>query len=123
MKYLIKICVITLCLLPFVSSAYSGLIPCSGPDCNYSSLLQLGNNIINYCIVIGTSIFSLVFMYAGYLYLTANGDTGQIGKAHGLFWNAIVGFVIMLSAWLIIDFILTNLIKSTDVSKYRLLGK
>ena len=117
-----------LCLIPFVpmiANGYDGIIPCgkSGPDCDYKSLISLGNNIINFCIIIGTSVFCLVFMYAGYLYLTANGDTGQIGKAHGLFWNAIIGFVIMLSAWLIIDFILTNLIKSTDVSKYRLLGK
>jgi len=59
-------------------------------------------------------------MYAGYLYLTAVGDTGQISKAHGLFKNAIIGFIIILVAWLLVDFILTALLP--DPEKYRLLS-
>lgn len=133
MKYIIRMCVILICLLPVISLGYDGLIPCSGvatsttdsslTPCTYESLIALGNKIINFCIVTGTSIFALIFMYAGFLYLTANGDTAQISKAHGFFWNAIVGFVIMLSAWLIVDFILTNLISSSKITNYRLLGK
>ena len=121
-------------LLPiFVYSAVlPNLIPCdpspipgaSGAkgDCDFSALITMANNIIKFCIVLGTSVFAIVFMYAGYLYLTAMGDTGQISKAHGLFWNAIKGFVIMLAAWLLVDFILTALIPNNS-SDYRLLSK
>ena len=106
----------------FVFAAAGGLIPCDGPDCNFASLVSLGNKIINFCIVAGTSVFSIMFMYAGFEYLTAMGDTGKISKAHTYFTNAVYGFIIMLAAWLIVDFILKALIDSSSLSKYRLLG-
>jgi hypothetical protein len=64
-----------------------------------------------------------MFAYAGYLYLTAMGNSGQISKAHTVFLDAIIGFIIMLSAWLFVDFILTALLKGDNPSQYRLLGK
>ena len=106
----------------FGFAAAGGLIPCDGPDCNFASLVELGNRIIKFCIIAGTSVFSIMFMYAGYEYLTAMGDTGKISKAHTYFTNAIYGFIIMLAAWLIVDFILKSLIDSGSLSKYRLLG-
>ena len=131
MKYLIRFFVIALASLPFFvySATPSGLlIPCdpspvsggASGDCTFPKLMEMANNIIKFCIVLGSSVFAIVFMYAGYLYLTAMGDTGQISKAHGLFWNAIIGFVIMLAAWLFVDFIFTALSVPTS---YRLLSK
>jgi hypothetical protein len=134
MKYLIRIFVIVLISIPILASAQilPKLVVCdpspfngssiTNKTCDFSALLLVANNIIKFLIIIGTSIFSVVFMYAGFLYLTAVGDTGKISKAHGLFWNAIIGFVIMLAAWLLVDFILTALVKS-DLSKYKILGK
>lgn len=129
MKYLIKIIVaITICLPLFAYAAgLPKLIVCDpskGNDCDFGRLIQLANNVIKFCIIMGISIFSIVFMYAGFLYLTAMGNTGQISKAHGLFWNAIIGFVIMLAAWLLVDFILVSLVpQSAQPAKYRLLSK
>ena len=119
--------VVILATAPFVLHAQSNLVFCeppgagsSGTPCDFSGLIVLVNKLISYCLYLGTSIFSIVFMWAGWLYITARGNTSQIGKAHGLFWNAIVGFVIMLSAWLIIDFILKSLVQNS--SSYRLLS-
>jgi len=125
MKYFIQILVVVLISLPTLIYAQGlpRLIVCDpggGNDCNFSSLLILTNNVIQYVIILATSVFSIVFMYAGYLYLTAVGDTGQISKAHGLFKNAIIGFIIILVAWLLVDFILTALLP--DPEKYRLLS-
>ena len=126
MKYILRIFAIVLVSLPVFAYAAMEIVPCGNPgqpDCDFNQLLKLGNNVIRFCIITGTSVFSIMFMYAGFEYLTAMGDTGKISKAHTYFWNAIIGFVIMLSAWLLVDFILTVLVKAKNPSDYRLLGK
>lgn len=122
MKYLIRILIVMLVTVPFIASALE-IIPCDGVTkaCDFSMLLKLGNNIIKFCIVTGTSIFSIMFMYAGFKYLTAMGNEGQITKAHAYFWNSIVGFVIMLAAWLSVDFIFKALVKGANASDYILI--
>jgi hypothetical protein len=128
MKYLIRFFVVFAFCVPFLASAQlPSLIVCDPVDpakpCNFSSLITLANTIIEVLIILGTTVFSIMFMYAGFLYLTANGNTGQISKAHGLFWNTIIGFVIMLLAWALIDFILMVLVKGQNPDQYRLLSK
>lgn len=115
-------CAIVIVSVPLFAYAALEIVPCDGVTkaCDFNALVQLGNNIIKFCIVTGTSIFSIMFMYAGYEYLTAMGDTGKITKAHTYFWNAIVGFVIMLSAWLLVDFIFKMLVKNNP-NDYRLI--
>jgi hypothetical protein len=132
MKYIIRTVVVIVATLPlFVYSA--GLPPLVVCDpsptgagsglskvCDFSALITVANNIVRFCIVLGSSVFAIVFMYAGFLYLTARGDSAQISKGHSLFWNAIIGFVIMLMAWLFVDFIFTALVKNNE---FRLLSK
>lgn len=132
MKYIIRVLTILIVSVPLASYAMS-IIPCDGPTgvqggtgkvCDFTTLIALGNNIIRFCIITGTSVFSIMFMYAGFKYLTANGNPGQISTAHNYFLNAIIGFVIMLSAWLLVDFIFKSLLKPSggaSVDDYRLI--
>ena len=128
MKYIIRILMILIISFPVIiyAAGLPQLIVCDpasggkGNECDFSKLLVLTNNIIRYIIILATSIFSIVFMYAGFLYLTAVGDTAQISKAHGLFKSAIIGFVIILAAWVFVDFILVKLLAKPQ--DYRLLS-
>ena len=87
-----------------------GLVPCEGADdCNFAKLIEMANKVIKELILLGTSVFAIMFIYAGFQYLTAAGDTGKISSAHKVFTSALYGFIIMLSAWLLISFILTSL--------------
>lgn len=120
-KTIFSACIVfSICALPLMAMAAGGLVPCDGANCDFAKLIQLGNNVIKFCIVVGSSVFAIMFMYAGYLYLTAMGNSSQISQAHGLFTNAVIGFIIMLAAWLIIDFIFDALVKG---EQYRLLKK
>ncbi len=117
--------VIAFVLIPFFAGA--SFIVCDpvptqgGPavPCTFNSLLGLANLLIKFCITIGLSLFSIMFAYAGFLYLTAVGNEGKIKQAHTIFFDAIIGFVIMLGAWLLVDFIFSAL--KVPIS-YRLLG-
>jgi len=80
-----------------------GLVPCNGPECNFCHLAQLGQNIINLTIFLAVFLSAALFAWAGWNYLTNFGDTSKVSKAHGIFVNVAVGFIIVLAAWLIVD--------------------
>lgn len=70
--------------------------------CTFSSAIELIRNIIDYIILISAPIAAVMFSYAGWLYISASGNLGQISKAHSVFWTVFVGFIVILAAWLII---------------------
>ncbi len=63
-------------------------------------------------IVLGMLGLALVILlvYAGFLYLTSQGNEEQIKKAKGTISNAVIGIVIVISAYALTNFILLNLI-------------
>jgi hypothetical protein len=73
-----------------------------GPD----GLVQRGLNLI---FMFAGFIAAIMFMYAGFLLITAAGDAGQITRAKGVFKNVIIGFVIMLAAVVLVKQLLTYL--------------
>lgn len=97
----------------FSVSAADGLVPCGGSGqnpCTFSDFFVLINNVINFLLFnIATPLAALTFAVAGWMYLTAGGDTGKIKQAHELFKNVAIGFIIALSAWLIVKAILLGL--------------
>lgn len=54
-----------------------------------------------------------VIVYAGFLWMTAGGDPGQVEKAKQWIINAVIGLAIMLSAFAIASFIIGALLKAT----------
>jgi hypothetical protein len=47
-----------------------------------------------------------LFMYAGYIYMTARGDAAQLDRAKQIMVSAVVGLIILLSAYAIAQFII-----------------
>jgi len=76
--------------------------PFSGGD----SLLELLNTIINEIIFpIGGVLAILAFIYAGFKYVTAQGDTTKIEEAHQTLLYVVIGTAILLGARLISEVI------------------
>lgn len=59
-------------------------------------------------------VFVILSVYAGYLWMTAGGNDEQVGKAKTLIRDAVIGLIIILSAYAISYYILDNLIKATN---------
>ena len=85
------------------------IVPCLGPECQTCHLVALGQNIIEFLIGISAFVGAMLFAWAGLLMATAGGNEGKISKARGIFSNVIIGIIIMLAAWLIVDTILKAL--------------
>lgn len=62
--------------------------------------------------IVGVLVF-VVFLWAGWLYLTAAGNAGNVSKAKTMMTNAIVGAIILLSAYLILYVINPDLVENT----------
>lgn len=120
--------VFTIIILPFLLSAFfipsfvsaktsSALIPCGNVEvagsvpvaerCEFNDLIQLAQNVIEFLIFrIAAPLAAVMFAYAGFLYLTNQGNESQVKKAHDIFWSVFLGLVIALAAWLVVNFVL-----------------
>lgn len=97
-----------------------GLIPCTGTSecpCDRNAIVKGVQGIITFLIKIAIPIATLSFAYAGFLYLTSGANPDQRSKAKKVFWGVGIGFVIILSAWAIVYFILTNFIDPSFIKK------
>ncbi len=71
--------------------------------------------IINTAIGVLGVIFVLLFVYAGFLWMTAAGSEEKVGKAKKLLMSGSVGLVIVLGGYGIASFVMTTLRSATDV--------
>lgn len=96
--------------------AGAALVPeaCSGnlapSACGTCEVIDLANNVFNFIIGIASGIAVLLFMFAGFTLVTSGGSQEKATKAKSIFTNVAIGYVIMLSAWLIVNLIIGSLV-------------
>ena len=87
-----------------------GLVPCSGPDCQACDLVKLGNNVISFLISIAAIIGAIMFAVAGFKMVISAGNESEVSAAKELMTNVVIGFVILLAAWLIVDTVMKTFV-------------
>ena len=55
-------------------------------------------------------VLVLFIFYAGYLWFTADGDDAQVKKARAYMTNAIIGAILVLSAYVITDYVFSKIV-------------
>lgn len=90
----------------------AGIVPDCGTvyACNFCDLVLLVSNIINFIIYMSVSVSAIMFTYAGFLYIMAQGQPGKISTAHGIFKNVALGLFFILGAWLLVNAITSSLL-------------
>jgi len=83
--------------------------------CSFCDLMRLAQNIINFLVYAGVLIAALLFVNAGVLYVMSSASPGNVSKAHRIFINTLIGLIIVLAAWLVIDVVMKTLLNSTTV--------
>ena len=84
---------------------------CTDPfACGFEQMMTVVRNIVNFAFLIAAPLAAIAFMWAGILYLTAAGNESQIKKAHSIFSKVLIGFIIVLAAWLIVSVIFKALV-------------
>lgn len=99
---------ITIFLLPQVAFGQA-LVACTGVNCNFCSLAQTVDNVIEWLIAFMVVVAVILLAYAGIRMVISAGDTGAVQEAKTLFTNVVIGIIIILAAWMIVDTILKAL--------------
>ncbi len=73
----------------------------------------LAANIIRIALGILGTIFLVLTLYAGFLWMTAGGEEEKTSKAKKLISNGVIGLVIILTAYAITSFVIGALVGST----------
>jgi hypothetical protein len=113
MRIWVFVFLMVLVALPSLALAQAGgLVPCggqTGDPCNTNDVVGFANSLIDYLIKALGVIAVIVMVYAGFKLVVSAGNESEWGKAKELFTNVIIGIILILAAWLIVDTVLKGL--------------
>ena len=66
-------------------------------------------SLINAVLAVLGIVLLLIIIYAGFLWMTAGGDSDNVGKAKTMMINAVIGLIILLAAYAIAAFVIEAL--------------
>jgi hypothetical protein len=104
--------------------AQEGIVPgcpvedpnCSDPYSpdNYGTceLIALANNVIGFFIGMISVFGAIIMVYAGYLLVSSQGNATQVKKSKEMFTNVLIGMLILFSAFLVVNTVLSMLVGS-----------
>jgi uncharacterized membrane protein YwzB len=76
-------------------------------------LTQMLGNIINVFLGFLGIVFLVLMLYAGFMWMTAQGDEAKVKKAKDIIFQAIIGLIVIVAAYAISNFVLGSLLNST----------
>ena len=94
----------------------------SPSNCGFAELIQVVNALLEWAMLGLASTATIMFIYAGFLYMSAQGDAAQVKRAHGIFRVVLIGFVIILLSYLLVQQFLKYFINPESSSIYKLLN-
>ena len=105
----ITVATLSLIVVPVLAHAISYEDPSLTLGLNTSDLKSAVVRIINWVLGLLGIIFLVLMVYAGFLWMTAQGDPKQVDKAKSLLTQSVVGLVILLAAYAISTFVIESL--------------
>jgi heme/copper-type cytochrome/quinol oxidase subunit 2 len=77
-----------------------------------ADLIDIAVNVINIALSFIATILFIIIVYAGFRYMTAGGNDGQIQESITWIKNGVIGIVIILMAAGIVNFIIRNVLET-----------
>ncbi|MEK7509401.1 MAG: pilin [Patescibacteria group bacterium] len=79
---------------------------CTGQDClqnplKFPSIEKFIEGVLQAIVIIALPIITVFIVWAGFLYISARGNAGQIERAHQNFKWVLIGTILILSAWVL----------------------
>jgi len=83
---------------------FAKLLPdCPASGCTFCDLSKLGQNVINFSIEIASVLAIAFIVYGGIMMMLGSGNPQKIKESQGVIWAAIIGVVIALTTWIILN--------------------
>lgn len=92
------------------SNISNGLVTCnSAQTCNICTLSSTFQKLLDFLVGFSIPLAAAAFAFAGWLYFSNRDNPTQVERAHKIFTRVLIGFVVVLMAWLMIQTILKAL--------------
>lgn len=91
-----------------------GFVTCNGVDCSLCNLVELANLLIKWLFGITALIFGVLMLSAGWGMVVSGGNTVGLSSAKSKFKNGIIGLIIIMSAWLLVDLFMKGLLNDDE---------
>jgi len=112
--HLVSAAVALFLIVPVLASAAgipNQIVPCTGVACTCRDLSTLAQNIINAGIFVAVFLSAVLFAWAGWKIMSGKslGSSENIDKGKQVIWNVVIGLVMIIAAWLIVNTIVNTL--------------
>jgi heme/copper-type cytochrome/quinol oxidase subunit 2 len=77
----------------------------TGVRCSEGSIASIFRLIINWALAIAFIAAVIILIYGGFLYITSAGNTDQAGKGKTAIQNALIGIVIIVLSYIIVQIV------------------
>lgn len=84
-----------------------GLVPCKGSECTGEDLYTLIGNVIRFGLDFAAIIAVVIILWGGFLILISGGSSDRLAQGKNAITAAVVGLIIVLTAWLIVNTIIS----------------
>ena len=88
------------------------VVSCTGVNCSVCDIATTAQNVLNTGIFVMVFLSAVLFAYAGWKMLTAGGQTESYAQGKQIFGNVVLGLVIILAGWLVIDTLMRTMLGS-----------
>ena len=119
-RSILAIVALMVMVLPLLAFA-QGLVPCGDGGraaCQFCHVAQLMNNVIGWLVAFLTVVAAILFAVAGLRLVTSSGNQAAKESAKKIITNTIIGYVIVLGAWLLIDFGMKSLLSAEGQARF-----
>lgn len=107
--------VLGLIIIPIITQA-KGILPCEGLECGWCHLMQLGDNIIDWLMMIAIPVVTLFLIIGGFRLMFAGGSSDNYTKGVDMIRNALIGLVILMVSWALINLVIQLLGGSNTIN-------
>lgn len=87
------------------------------PGTNETSLLDIIFGLINSLLGLLGLLFVVLLLYAGFTYMTAQGDSEKVTKAKATIKNSVIGVAIIILAYVITNVVFTIIVNVANKGK------
>ncbi len=96
---------------------FKSLSICFGTDittrlkggCGWKELGPIVNELLQNIILLGVFIATLMIFYAGFVLVKGQGSSDARSKVKKIFWGIVIGMVLLIGAYYIVEFVLDTI--------------
>ena len=98
-------------------AAAQPFVICEGPECQLCHIVSIANIILNWLIGILLIVAVFIFIIAGFYLVKSTGNPEGLKRAKAHFINTLIGLILVIASWLIIDTLFRVLMGDTAVDR------